>query len=148
MLTNLGWYDECRLALFHPTRNFLANEFYHFLRLSYQTTCLLGSLLDIISFLICHFKLRDYLEHFGIYSQVKRKSNICFFFIFLNSYVSWNEWEKILISHSLHLQSSGIFQPIIDQRVTWWKCILTIFKWKNVVPKKLDLKSRWRKWDH
>ena len=32
--------DDCRLTRFHPIRNFLANEIYHFSRLSHQTGCL------------------------------------------------------------------------------------------------------------
>ena len=30
MLTKLAGSDECRLARFHPIRNFLANKIYHF----------------------------------------------------------------------------------------------------------------------
>ena len=40
MLTKLAWDGECRLALYHAIRNFLANEIYHFSRLLYQTGCL------------------------------------------------------------------------------------------------------------
>ena len=42
MLTKLAGDGECRLALFHAIRNFLANEIYHFSRLSHQTAFLLG----------------------------------------------------------------------------------------------------------
>ena len=35
-----GWDGECRLTRFHPIRNFLENEIYHFSRLSHQTGCL------------------------------------------------------------------------------------------------------------
>ena len=56
----------------------------------------LGSL-HIISSLFSHFKSWDYPEHFGIYSQLDRKSKT-WFFIFLNVYVSWIERDKILIS--------------------------------------------------
>ena len=40
MLTELAGDGECRLALFHVIRNFLANEIYHFSRLSHQTGCI------------------------------------------------------------------------------------------------------------
>ena len=36
----LAGAGECRLTRFHPIRNFLANEIYHFSRLSHQTGCL------------------------------------------------------------------------------------------------------------
>ena len=42
MFTKLAGDDECRLALFHAIRNFVANESYPFLKLSHQTTFLLG----------------------------------------------------------------------------------------------------------
>ena len=61
----------------------------------------LGSLLYIISSLFSHFRSWDYLEHFGIYSQLNRKSKT-WFFIFLNVYISWIEWDKILISQLSH----------------------------------------------
>ena len=38
--TELVKDGECRLTWFHPIRNFLANEIYHFSRLSRQTGCL------------------------------------------------------------------------------------------------------------
>ena len=56
-----------------------------------------GSLLHIISSLFSYFRSWDYPEHFGIYSQLDRKSKT-WFFIFLNVYVSWIERDKILIS--------------------------------------------------
>ena len=37
MLTKQAGDDECRLSRFHRIRNFLANEIYHFLRLSHRT---------------------------------------------------------------------------------------------------------------
>ena len=49
-----------------------------------------GSLPHIISFLFSHFRSRDSIEHFGIYSQLDRKSKT-WFFILLNVYVSWTE---------------------------------------------------------
>ena len=57
----------------------------------------LGSLFHIISSLFSHFRSWDYPDHFGIYSQLDRKSKT-WFFIFLNVYVSWIELDKILIS--------------------------------------------------
>ena len=40
ILPKLAKDDECRLARFHPIRNFLANKTYHFLKLSYRTGCI------------------------------------------------------------------------------------------------------------
>ena len=57
----------------------------------------LGSLLHIINSLSSYFRSWDYPENFGIYSQFNRKSKT-WFFTFLNVYVSWIEWDKILIS--------------------------------------------------
>ena len=96
MLPKLAGDGVCRLALFHALKIFLANEIYHFSRLSHQTIYL-GNLLHIISSLFSHFRSWDYPEHFGIYSQLDRKSKT-WFFIFLNVYVSWIERDKILIS--------------------------------------------------
>ena len=95
MLPKLAGDGVCRLALFHALKIFLANEIYHFSRLSHQTIYL-GNLLHIISSLFSHFRSWDYPEHFGIYSQLDRKSKT-WFFIFLNVYVSWIEQDKILI---------------------------------------------------
>ena len=73
----------------------------------------------------------DYPEHFGISSQLDRKNKTWIFIFLLNAYVSWIKRDKILISHSLHLQNSGILQTTMGQRVTWWKWILTIFRCKK-----------------
>ena len=73
MLPKLAGDGVCRLALFHALKIFLANEIYHFSRLSHQTIYL-GNLLHIISSLFSHFRSWDYPEHFGIYSQLNRKS--------------------------------------------------------------------------
>ena len=40
MLPELAEDGECRLAQFHAIRKFLANEIYHFSRLSHQTGCI------------------------------------------------------------------------------------------------------------
>ena len=144
MLTKLGGDGKCRLAPLHAIRNFLANEIYHFSRLPTKLPSHLGSLLHIISFLFWHFRSWDYPEHFGIYSQLDRKIKT-WFFTFLNVYVFWIKQDKILISHSLYLQNPGIFQTTMDQRVPWWKCILTIFKCKNEVPKQLGLEKQMKK---
>ena len=42
--TELAGDCECRLTRFHPIRNFLANDIYHFSRLSHQTGCLFNLL--------------------------------------------------------------------------------------------------------
>ena len=57
----------------------------------------LGSLLLTISSLSSHFRSWDYPENVGIYSQLDRRSK-SWYFTFLNVYVSWIEWDKILIS--------------------------------------------------
>ena len=57
----------------------------------------LGSLLHIIISLSRHIRSWDYPENFVIYSQLDRKSKT-WFFTFLNMYVCWIEWDKILIS--------------------------------------------------
>ena len=41
----------------------------------------LGSLLHIISSLFSHFRSWDYQEHFGIFSQLNRKSKTWFFIL-------------------------------------------------------------------
>ena len=98
MLTKLARDGECRLALFHAIRSFLANEMYHFSRLSHQTTFLLGQPAPYNQLLIQPLNRSwDYPEHFRIYSQLDRK-NKAWFFIFLNVYVSWIKQDKILIS--------------------------------------------------
>ena len=40
MFIELVGNDECWLSRFHTIRNFLANEIYHFSRLSHETGCL------------------------------------------------------------------------------------------------------------
>ena len=40
ILNELAGDGECRLVLLHAIRNFLANEIYHFSRLSHQTGCI------------------------------------------------------------------------------------------------------------
>ena len=97
----------------------------------------LGSLLYIISFLLSHSRSWNYPEHFGIYSQLNRKSKT-WFFIFLNVYISWKERNKILVSQL----SPPKFRYFADQNG-----ILTIFKCKSDVPKQ-DSKSRWKNWSH
>ena len=96
MLPKLAGDGVCRLALFHALKIFLANEIYHFSRLSHQTIYL-GNLLHIISSLFSHFRSWDYPEHFGIYSQLNRKSKKPGF-SFSPRCVSWIEQDKILIS--------------------------------------------------
>ena len=101
MFTKLSVDGVCRLALFHAIKNFLANEIYHFSRLSHQTTFLLGQPAPYNQLLIQPLNRSwDYPEHFRIYSQLDRK-NKAWFFIFLNVYVSWIKQDKILISQLL-----------------------------------------------
>ena len=57
----------------------------------------LGSLLHIISSLSSHFRSWDYPEHFGMYSQLDRKSKT-WFFTFLDVCVCWIKRDKILTS--------------------------------------------------
>ena len=72
-------------------------------------------------------------------SQLEGKTKT-WFFTFLNVYVSWIEWYKTL-SHSLHLQNSGILQTRTDERMTPWKWILAIFKDRNEYHRQLELKT-------
>ena len=81
------------LGMVNAIRNFFGDEICCPTKLPFY----LGSLLHIISSLFSHFRSWDYPEHFGIYSQLDRKSKT-WFFIFLNVYVSWIERDKILIS--------------------------------------------------
>ena len=81
------------LGMVNAIRNFFGDEICCPTKLPFY----LGSLLHIISSLFSHFRSWDYPEHFGIYSQLDRKSKT-WFFIFLNVYVSWIEQDKILIS--------------------------------------------------
>ena len=91
MFTNLAGNGKCRLALFPELWHFLASEIYFVFQQK------LDILLHIIRSLFSHFRSWDYPEHFGIYSQLNRKSKT-WLFIFLNGYVSWIERDKILIS--------------------------------------------------
>ena len=102
MLAKLAWDGECRVALFHAIRNFIAKG------CPTKLLFYLGSLVQIISSLFCHFRSWHYPDHFGIYSQLNRKRKT-WFFIFLNLYIYWIERDKIL-SHSFHFQNSGSFQ--------------------------------------
>ena len=72
------------------------------------------------------------------FSTRKKKYNLVFYF--LNVYVSWIQWEKILIS-CLHLQNSGILHTKMDERKTPWNWILAIFKYKNEYHRQLELKK-------
>ena len=86
-----GWLYSMRSKIF------LQMKFIIFQGCPTKLPFYLGSLLHIISSLFSHFRSWDYPEHFGIYSQLDRKSKT-WFFIFLNVYVSWIERDKILIS--------------------------------------------------
>ena len=59
MLTKLAGYDEYRLARFHPIRNFLANEIYHFQGCPIKQAAFLPAFLPlhVISSLFSHFCL-------------------------------------------------------------------------------------------
>ena len=69
---NLHWLCSMRPEIF------LHIKFIIFWGFSQKLPVYLGSLLHIISLLTCHFRLRDYPEHFGIYSQVNRTNKMCF----------------------------------------------------------------------
>ena len=90
-ILNAGWL--CSMW----SKIFLQMKYIIFQGCPTKVTFYLGSLLHIISSLFSHFRSWDYPEHFGIYSQLDRKSKT-WFFIFLNVYVSWIERDKILIS--------------------------------------------------
>ena len=104
----------------------------------------LGSLLHIISSLFSHFRSWDYLENFGIYSQLQldRKSKT-WFFTFLNVYVSWIKQGKILISQF----SPSKFRCFADQNRSKGNPVKTNFdnKCKNEVPKQLGLEKQMNK---
>ena len=112
-MVNAGWFCSTRLEIF------LQMKFIIFRGCPTKLPFHLGSLLHIIRFLFCHVRSWDYTEHFWIYSQHRESKT--WFFIFPNVYVSWIEWDKILISNSLHLQISGILQTTMDQNLTRWK---------------------------
>ena len=57
----------------------------------------------------------DYLENYGIYSQLDRKS-ITRYFAFLNVYISRIENEPKFWPHSFHLQNSAILQTRVKQK--------------------------------
>ena len=138
-LTKLDGDGECRLSLFHTIRNFLENEIYHFSMLSHQTTFLFEQSAPFNQPLIQPlYRSWDYLEHFGIYSQLNRKSKT-WFFIFLNVYISWIERDKIQV----------FCRPEWTGR-SWspWKWFLTNFKCKNEVPKQLGLEKQIKKLGH
>ena len=131
MLTKLAWDGECRQVLFHKIRNFLGNKIYPFFKVVQPNRLLfyLGSLLHIISSLLSHFRSWDYPEDFGfIHNSIEKVkpdfalSSLCMI-PELKGTKSW--------SHNFHLQ-----------RRTPWKCILTNFKCKNEVPKKLGLEKQ------
>ena len=81
-------------------------------------------------------------------SQLDRKSKICFLFTFLNVYVSWIEWRKILI---LYLSSTK-FRHFSDQNEPkvehheneFWQ----LSNIKMNITNNYNLKSRWKKWGH
>ena len=124
-IVNVGWLCSMRLEIF------LQMKFIIFQGCPTKLPFYLGSLLHIISSLFSHFRSWDYPEHFGIYSQLDRKSKT-WFFIFLNVYVSWIEQDKILISQL----SPPKFRYFADQNGPKGdprKWILTNFKCKNEV---------------
>ena len=139
-MVNAGWLCSMRSEIF------LQMKFIIFQGCPTKLPFYLGSLLQIISSLFSHFTSWDYLEHFGIYSQLNRKSKT-WFFIFLNMYVSWIEWGKVLISQ-LSPPKLKYFADQNGPKGDPWKWTLTIFKCKNEVPKQLGLEIEMKKWRH
>ena len=90
-ILNAGWL--CSMW----SKIFLQMKYIIFQGCPTKVTFYLGSLLHIISSLFSHFRSWDYPEHFGIYSQLDRKSKT-WFFIFFDVYVSWIKRNKMLIS--------------------------------------------------
>ena len=93
MINKLAGDGVSRLALFHAIRNFSSKWNLWFFKAFPRNYLFTWA----ACFLFSHFRSWDYPEHFGIYSQLDRKSKT-WFFIFLNVYVSWIEWDKILMS--------------------------------------------------
>ena len=65
------------LGMVNAIRNFFGDEICCPTKLPFY----LGSLLHIISSLFSHFRSWDYQEHFGIFSQLNRKSKTWFFIL-------------------------------------------------------------------
>ena len=59
-------------------------------------------------------KPRDHPENFGIYSQLDRKNKTCFLLFSMYMLPELNVTKSL--SHSFHLQNSGILQAKMDQR--------------------------------
>ena len=90
MLTELAGDGECGLALFHAIRNFLANEIYHFSRLSHQKFWMQFSLVATFFPLVLVICLSTYL-HLKLSRQ---------FLIF----VSFNIWRYNFTSGAIYLK--------------------------------------------
>ena len=106
-ILNAGWLCSMRSGIF------LQMKFIIFLVCPTKLPFFLGTLFHIISSLFSHFRSWDYPEHFGIYSQLDRRSKN-WFFICLNVYVSLIELEKILISQ-LSPRKFRYFNPILHR---------------------------------
>ena len=106
-IMNAGWLCSMRSGIF------LQMKFIIFLVCPTKLPLLGGTLLHIISSLFRHFRSWDYPEHFGVYSQLDRRSKT-WFFICLNVYVSLIELEKILISQ-LSPQKFRYFNAILHR---------------------------------
>ena len=89
----------------------------------------------------------DYLENFGIYTQLDRKSRTWFFYFpqcvcFLNL----TGQNPNLTAFTSKIQ---VFcRPKWTKGGTLWKWILTTFKCKNEFPKQLGLEKQIKKWAH
>ena len=86
-MVNAGW--PCSMQ----SEMFLEMELLLFQGCPTKLIFCLGNLLHIISFLFCHFRSWDYTWHFGIYSQLDRKSKT-WFFIFLMCVSPESSWTK------------------------------------------------------
>ena len=64
----------------------------------------LGSLFHIISSLFSNFRSWDYPEHFQIYSQLSRKSNLVFHFPQCVYFLNWTEQNPNLIAFTSKIQ--------------------------------------------
>ena len=80
----------------------------------------------------CNCRRWDYPKNFGFYSQLDRK-NKTWFFTFHKVYVSWIEWDKILISQ-ISPPKLRYCRPEWTKGRTPWEWILPLFKCKSEFP--------------
>ena len=115
--TKLVGDGECRLTRFHPIRNFLANDIYHFSRLSHQTGCLFNLLSQFCLFqnAILHKMLKLGFWNFKpIFLRMQFSLVATFFSLVLVISLSW--YLHLTISYltlvTWHFGSQMVFPSI------------------------------------